>query len=130
MAESVTARVSGSLQLLINSILIADASQSQTDITLTGRDYIRRSQIIGSSAEALDVGEIGTAGWLFAYNTGKNGVGGAVSDSINIRMGSGGADVVTIAAGEFAMFRLASNTPYAIASSTNSPELRYLILEA
>lgn len=127
MASS--ARISAALQLLIDGTVEEELSLAATTLAVTGRDYIKRSQIIGSSAEALDVGELGTCGLAFFYHTGKDGSGVAVADTINLRTGSGGADLAKLKPGEVAMFRLAANTPHAIASSTGSPELRYLILE-
>ena len=98
--------------------------------TLTGAKCVHNVQSIGSSEEALAVGEIASAGWAIFYNTGKKSDGTTVTDTISLRPSSGAAAFHTLPAGGFAMGPLAAATPYAIASSTNAPMLEYMILEA
>lgn len=92
---------------------------------VTGTDFNWRSQIIGSSAELLGLGEIGTPGYIAI----KNIEGTNTSNYVEIRDGSGGADVVKLLNGDIALFRLATSTPYAI-SDGNSCEVIYAVIEA
>lgn len=89
---------------------------------MTGADYVELTQTVGTSAEALDLGDITTAGYIWIKNT-------DATNFVEIRDGSGGADVVKLLAGDEAVFRLATSTPYAIAD-TASCVVKYLLLEA
>lgn len=97
-----------------------DALRQTLDVS--GSHYIRRSQSIGTSAEALDIGEITTCGYIAIHNK-------DATNFVEIRDGSGGADVVKLLAGETAVFRLATSTPYAIAN-TAACIVDYLLVEA
>ena len=119
-----TAKISVALRLLDTNLTeLFNLGWSQLEKTLAGADWIYRSQVIGSAAEALDIGEIGIAGYMICRNAGP-------TDTISLRIGSGGADLIKLAVNDIAVFPLAAATPYAIASSTNSPVLQYAILEA
>jgi ABC-type taurine transport system substrate-binding protein len=126
---AVKAKVSVALQLLIDEEIIEEMGFSQLESTLAGRDCIKKTQAIANAAEALDIGDNATLGYGLFYHTGKDAGGTAQTDTISLRTGSGGADVVTLAPGQVALLPLAGTTPYAVASSTNLPVLRYLILE-
>lgn len=97
------------------------ADLATTNFDMTGTDYIRRTQLVGTSEEALDVGEIGTAGWMYVKNN-------HATQTVSFRGGSAEADFVKLKAGESAVFRLASDTPYAIASGADT-NIEYLIIE-
>lgn len=98
------------------------ASQVSKQFDVSGGDTIHRTQIIGNSAEALDVGEMGTVGYGMFINRGP-------TDSISIRVGASGADVVKLNPNECALFRLAASNPYAVASGTAAPVLEYWLVE-
>ena len=90
-------------------------------IDMTGGDYVHRNQTIGTSEEALDIGDIGTPGWCgFTNLDGTN--------FISLRAGSGLANMIKVLPGETVVFRLATSTPYAIAD-TGACDSEYLILE-
>lgn len=95
---------------------------SGLSLNVSGAKIVQCVQNIGASAEAVSIGDITTPGYMIAVNR-------DATNSISIRMGSGGADVVKLQPGEWAMFRLASTTPYAIASASTA-NLEYLIIEA
>ena len=42
-------------------------------IDVAGNDYIRKTQNIGTSAENLDIGDIGTVGYVLVHNTAAKG---------------------------------------------------------
>ena len=84
--------------------------------------YLDGIQTIGTSVEAITIGDIATPGFVFLKNLDSTG-------TVTIRNGSGGADVVKLAPGDIAFFRLAATTPYAIAT-TNACDLHVVIYEA
>lgn len=91
------------------------------ELTMNGTDYVRATQTIGTSAEALAIGDIGTCGLIAIKNK-------DATNYVTIRAGSGGTDLVKLKPGECFPFRLATNTPYAIAN-TAPVEIEYLLLE-
>ncbi len=111
-----------------NSIVTAPVA-FRDEIDVTGGDAIERTQIIGSSEEALDVGEIGTAGYAFFFHTGKTGAGAVAAGAISIRPSTGAAAGFKMKAGEKALVRLAGNAPFAICADSSAPVLAYKIVE-
>jgi hypothetical protein len=91
------------------------------EIDMAGTDYVRATQTIGTTAEALMTGDMTNCGVLCIKNLDP-------TNYVNLRAGSGGADLVKIKAGECFPLRLATNTPYAIAN-TAPVEVEYLLLE-
>ena len=91
-----------------------DGAFGGIQINVTGDNCIRHVQAVGTSEEALSLGDVAAGGyWLF-----KN------LDSTNymeIRQGTGIADLVRINAGEIALFRLASDAtaPFVIANTAS-----------
>jgi hypothetical protein len=99
-----------------------DMGISGLQFTVSGTDCIGPvTQTIGTSAEALDIGDITTPGYVAIKNL-------DATNYVTIRMGSTGADVVKLKAGEFAMFRLASTNPFALAN-TSSCQVLYVLVE-
>lgn len=96
-------------------------SYSGIQVTVSGDKWVFGVQEIGTSEEAIDVGDIGTAGFMICKNL-------DATNFVEIRPGSATADLVKMKAGEPAMFRLALNGPYAIAD-TAAVDLEFLILE-
>lgn len=90
-------------------------------VDVSGDKYVSNVQEIGTSEEALEVGDVATAGWMWGRNLDS-------TNFIKLRMGSGAADLVKVKAGEPFLFRLAGNTPYAIAD-TAACDLEYTIVE-
>ncbi|MEM9354586.1 MAG: hypothetical protein AAGB04_00090 [Pseudomonadota bacterium] len=89
-------------------------------VDVAGTKYIQNVQTIGTSAEAIDLGDIAAPGLMMVRNRNASG-------SINFREGASGADFVKVLAGEVATFRLAGTAPYAI--GTENSEIEYLIVE-
>lgn len=90
---------------------------------MSGTDYFRGTQTIGTSEEALDIGDIGTCGYMLIVNLDED-------NYVSIRPGSGTANLVKLDAnGGMALFKLAMNTPHAIAN-TAACQVEYLLLEA
>jgi len=77
---------------------------------VAGSNPIYNVQAVGTSAEALLVGDVGTAGYILLRNL-------DATNFVEVRDGAGGADVVKLKPGDIAMFRLATSTPFVIADT-------------
>lgn len=118
MANELT--VAANLSFVKGSVSVSMAIGA-TRFTVTGTDYMRGTQTVGTAAEALDIGDITTPGWMLIVNR-------DATNYVEIRDGADGADVVKIKAGEFALFRLATTTPYVIAT-TAACQVEYVVVE-
>ena len=88
---------------------------------VAGSALVENVQIVGTSAEALIIGDVVTPGYMICKNL-------DATNYVTIRNGSTGADLVKLKAGDIAVFRLATATPFAIAN-TASCKLLYLVVE-
>jgi hypothetical protein len=88
---------------------------------VTGTKCLKTQQTVGTAAEALEIGDMTTPGFCLFHNTDS-------TNFVEIRDGAAGADLIKLKAGEIAMCRLATATPYAIAD-TAAVELRYMMIE-
>lgn len=94
------------------------------EIDVAGTDFIGpKTQTIGTTAEAIDVGDIGTTGYFVVKNLDATNY----VDFSRATFTSGGG-TVRLKAGDAAVFRFASNTPYALAD-TAAVEIVYLMIE-
>lgn len=98
----------------------ASASKSFS-VDVSGDKFTDIIQEIGTSEEAVDIGDIGTAGWCYCENLDS-------TNYVEIRPGSGVADLIKVEAGEACLFRLTLNGPYAIAN-TAACDCRFVIIE-
>lgn len=105
-----------------SSTFALSASGLQVDVS--GTNAIHNRQIIGTSAEALVLGDVAAGGYFIGIN--RDG-----TNFIEIRHATGGTDLVKMLAGEVAMFRISGDAtaPAAIADTANC-ELEYIILDA
>ncbi len=92
--------------------------------TVSAKKYVKSKQNIGTSEEAIGLGELASLGWALFINR----------DTVNfleIRVGTGGTKIVKLKAGEFAFFRFGSGitAPFAIAD-TAAVQLEYIIVSA
>ena len=118
MAQEIRATAGITLQ---NGNLQVSRSVSNFPADQSGVGLQYGVQHVPTSPTALDMGNIGTAGWAFFRNL----------DSTNfIQIGTTGfVPFVTLLPGEVAVMRLATSAPYA-QSDTAAVDLEYLILEA
>lgn len=91
---------------------------------VSGTDFIHASQSIATSATAIDIGGITACGYMVVVNRDSTNY-----VEISRATLSSGQGTIKLLAGEFAVFRLGSNTPYAIAD-TAAVEIEYIIVEA
>lgn len=89
---------------------------------VTGTKFVHLKQSVGTSEEALDLGDLGTPGYCIMYNHDS-------TNYVDARPGTGENDLVRVPAGGLALFYIASAAPFVIAN-TASCELEFLIVEA
>lgn len=103
-------------------------NQSGLQFNMAGSKAVMNTQTIGTATAgtALSIGDIVTSdssvpGWILIQNT-------DAANPITITPGSAGTAVVKLLAGEVACFRLATSTPFAVA--TGAPVIvQYLLVE-
>lgn len=89
--------------------------------TVAGDRYIRTIQSIGITEEAIGKGELGTLGYGCFRNL-------DVTNFITIRAATALATGIKLEPGDFAVFRLGGNAPFAIAD-TGACLMEYLMVE-
>lgn len=97
------------------------AGDSLTQKTANVR-YVNRVQNIGAAAEVIGLGDVTVPGMGWYHNVG-------VTDTIEIRNGVAGADVVSLELGEWALFRTAISAVLWAISISGTNDLEYFIIE-
>jgi hypothetical protein len=111
------------LRLLVeNGFLVHKEEPGTQSITMTGKRGCGGIQNIGTSAEAVAVGDTGTAGWAFFRNTAT-----ANYVEVGVLVSATFYPFVKLKAGESCILRLGTNAPYALAN-TAAVDLQYYIL--
>jgi len=92
-------------------------------VSITGTQYLRTVQNIGTSEEALDVGSLDTLGYCMIINRDP-------TNFVEIRPGTGVQDMIKVSPGKFCIFEFADlvTAPYAIAD-TAACDIEILIIE-
>ena len=98
----------------------ASLSYGGLRFTVTGAKATRIVQAIGTSEEALDLGDVGTSGYILIKNLDS-------TNYVSIRPGTGTANCIKLKAGEIAMFRI-ETAPWAIAN-TAACNVEFLLIE-
>lgn len=94
-----------------------------TNRDVTGSKPIMNRQLVGTSEEALVLGDASVGGYLMAVNR-------DATNYVEIRPGSGLADLVKLLPGDVCLFRVTGDaTPYVIAN-TAACELEYVLIPA
>lgn len=90
--------------------------------TISSKKYLKGKQSIGTSEEAINLGEASAPGYALFINRDE-------TNFIELRVGTAGAKFAKLKAGEVALLRLGSGAqvPYAIAD-TAACQLEYFIL--
>jgi len=119
MANEITASAALSfLKSPAAKVSMASASQS---FDVAGAYSIRNVQLIGTSAEALMLGEVGTPGWFYIKNL-------DTGNYIEILTGVAGSAFLKLKPGEFALGRFGCAAPAAKANTADC-KIEYLIIE-
>jgi hypothetical protein len=92
-------------------------------IDVAGTHVTHLRQEIGTSEEAIVLGDAGVGGWFLAINRDD-------TNFVEIRSGTGATNLVQVLAEEFCLFRISpdATAPYAIAD-TAACELEYWLIE-
>ena len=111
MANEITLKYSFSFTK--NGQTLDATSGLQTlQVNVTGDNALQHIQSIGTSEEAITLGDITVGGYCFFKNL-------DATNFIEIRQGTGASDLIQLKAGEFAIFRISpdATAPYAIADT-------------
>ena len=93
-------------------------------ITVSGSQMLKHRQSVGTSEEAITLGDISAGGYVMAINRDS-------TNFVKIRSGTGATDLIRLKAGEVALFRLdtGATAPFAIAD-TAACEVEFFLIEA
>jgi hypothetical protein len=82
------------------------------DYDVTKKVYAHFIQAVGTSEEALNLGDIGTGGYCFLKNL-------DATNFVKVRPGTGAADLIKLLPGDVALFRLVAAAPFAISDTAS-----------
>lgn len=112
----------GSISFAKGNVAAVSRALANLSVTVSGSKYVSGVQNIGTSEEAISLGDLGTPGWAWFKNLDG-------TNYIEIRPNTGVADLIKLKPGEFALFRITSDAvPYAIAN-TAACNLEKIIFE-
>lgn len=116
---TITAKIEYSNGGIVDSIDVTELAAS-----VSANAILHRTQTIGSSEEALGLGDLATPGFLVGVN--RSAVG-----QLHIRAGTGATDLVELGPGEPCLMRLstAATAPYAI-SVGGDVLFEYMLIES
>lgn len=93
---------------------------STLSITVTGNQIMDNVQSVGTSEEAILMGDVAGGGYCFVQNM-------DATNFVSLRQATGAANFIKLLAGEWAIFRMSADTtaPFAIAD-TGACNVRFL----
>lgn len=120
MANEITAKASITFTKSKATVTM-DIGTLQIDVT--GSQFIHNVQSVGTSEEAILLGDAGAGGMCFMINR-------DATNFVSIRQGTGASDLIRLDPLEFAFFRLDDDAtaPYWIAD-TAACEVEYVLIE-
>jgi hypothetical protein len=95
-------------------------SSGSLSIDVAGTNVIDNVQNIGTSEEAVLLGEASTGGYVIAHNL-------DATNYVSLRAATGTGNFLRINAGEIAVFRLEAAAPFAIAN-TAACNVRFIVI--
>jgi len=122
MANEITANVSVSFDK--SPTIKIDVQPDEFQITVAGADYTWKTQLVGTSAEALDLGEIGTPGLVVIRNTDTSNFVLFGHDDSGFK-----DDVKLLASGKWNLFYCSQAVPQ-VKADTASCLIEYCVIEA
>lgn len=123
MADELTLSISANFSKSGISIDSSDMGLLGLQFTVSGTDWVKSTQSIGTTAEVLGKGEITTPGYLIVKNLDATNYVEFEKATFSTTAGT-----VKLKAGEIAMFRVSSSTLYACAN-TDACIVTYLWIE-
>lgn len=113
----------GTIRFAPDGSVVLNVKIGEQSYDVTGDKYLRHVQEIGTSEEAITLGDISTGGLVWVHNK-------DTANYISIRPGTGENNMIKVNAGEWAgPFRFASAAPFAIAD-TAAVDVEFIMLEA
>lgn len=119
MANELT--ISASLKFVKGNTNVSFA-KSGVRLDVTGKNYTSKSQTIGTTEEAISLGDVATPGYILIYNQ-------DTTNFVSVRSGTGAANLIKIPPGGIALFNCQASAPFAIAD-TAAVDIEYLLIEA
>lgn len=113
MADELVISVAANFSKSGVSLDTSDMGLVGLEIDVSGTDWVKATQSIGTTAELLGKGEITTPGFLIIKNTDATNYVELEKATFSTTAGT-----VKIKAGEFAVFRVSSTTLYACANTS------------
>src|SRR3990167_10134688 len=97
-----------------------DFTTSSITPDVAGAQYMDNVQAVGTSEEAILLGDVAAGGYWFVQNQDS-------TNFVELRSGTGATDFIKLLAGEWAIFRLSADAsaPFAIAD-TSACNVRFL----
>lgn len=122
MANELT--LTASLAFAKGNVASTSRSASNATVTVSGTAYAAIVQNVGTSEEQLDFGAVATPGYALIKNL-------DATNYVEIRAGTGVADLIKIPAGKSCLFPFAADctAPYAIANSS-ACDIEMLLISA
>ena len=117
MASEIT--INGLLKFVKGTANVSLENKSAANVT--GTKYSRHIQNVGTSEEAIELGDVANPAYLIAINR-------DATNYVTIRSGTGAADLIKIRPGNFALFEVQSAAPFIIAN-TGACDVEFLIIE-
>jgi hypothetical protein len=93
---------------------------SGVSINVAGTNYVRNVQIVGTTKEALLLGDVATPGMCLMHNT-------DTTNFVDVYPDNTGGAVIRLKPTEYALFRFAATGPF-VKADTASVNLEYLLL--
>src|SRR3990167_4168263 len=122
MANELTLSIKATYAKSGTEITFPDPAHQSIQSTVTGSRFLVMRQAVGTSEEALELGDISTGGYCVMFNR-------DATNFVSIRPATGAANTIRINPGEFAVFRFGSGAtaPFAIAD-TAAVDVEYFLL--
>lgn len=104
--------LSGSLTMDDTVSSVIERSFESLRVSMNTLRYVANSVSVGTTEEAIPLGEVSSLGWFIAKNL-------DTTNYVEIRTGTGGTKIVKLKAGESALFRFGSGVtaPFWIADT-------------
>ena len=119
MANELT--LSASLKF-INGSKNIPFSKTGIQLDVSGDDYTFKTQNVGTSEAALDLGDVTTPGYILIYNEDS-------TNFMSVRSGTGAANLIKVRPGGIALFECEASAPFVIAD-TAGVSIQYCLIEA
>lgn len=121
MASEATVTVA--LQFVKGTIPVQVLASGAVSRDVAGASYIRNVQTVGTSEEALVVGDTGSAGSLVVMHNLDS------TNYIDVKPATGVAACIKLLAGDWALFRFSGAAPF-VQANTASCNLEYFLISA